>query len=412
MEIERNPSSPKLNAKAKRLLTELCFRKDDGLKSVNGIFVYSSTTGIEKMIKLLEKDLRLGISKKVFITGGLPPKELAKDLLVKGTTKEADLVLRALHPERFSDVKFFVERKSSNTLENVTETLKNPEFRKCKSLLFVFKSHAAGRGYLTLKKFFKSATILQRTFNTRYKRANKTITRNNWHTFAFGRDRVWGEFLRIKTYGKRGDIEYGLVERIVKEIEEETKEFYVPKDPSGIVVDLASMLPLNASVMDFGAGQGRNAFYLARKGFDVTALELKDSEISVLQEKNAKARRKIKIVQGDIHDFMPKTKYDAVISNTVLHFFTQQETERAIKKMKQSTKDGGYNLITAYTDKNLPEMRPHLFKHNELLKYYKDWEIVVYEEKPTPWFVHPAGTKPRRNHAAYIIAKKLRPSTP
>lgn len=167
----------------------------------------------------------LGISKKVFITGGLPPKELAKDLQVKGTTKEADLVLQSLNLEKFKDVKFFVERESSNTFENVTETLKNPEFRRCKSLFFIFKSHAAGRGYLTLKRFFKSATILQQTFNTKYKRASKAITRNNWHTFSFGRDRVWGEFLRIKTYGNRGDIEYDSVKDLIEKIEKEVKEF-------------------------------------------------------------------------------------------------------------------------------------------------------------------------------------------
>ena len=228
MGIERNPNSPRLNNEAVKLLTELCFRKDDHVKKVDGIFVYSSTIDIKKLIRLVEKILLLRISRKVFITGGLPPKELVKDLQVEGTTKEADLVLQALNLKKFKNVKFFVERKSSNTFENVTETLKNSEFRKCKSLLFIFKSHAAGRGYLTLRKFFKSAEILQQTFNTKYKRANKIITRNSWHTFSFGRDRAWGEFLRIKKYGARGDIEYNSVRNLVKKIEKEIKEFAAP----------------------------------------------------------------------------------------------------------------------------------------------------------------------------------------
>lgn len=182
---------------------------------------------------------------------------------------------------------------------------------------------------------------------------------------------------------------------------------YIPTKQSSIVADLAKILLAGSSILDLGAGQGRNAFYLANKGFDVTALELKDSEVAVLQEKNSKARKKVKITQKDIHKFVPETKYDAVICNTVLHFFTPRDTELAINKMKRSTKDGGYNLITVYTDKNPPKTRPHLFKHNELLEYYKDWKIVSYEEKLTPWFVYPEGAKPRRNHAAYLIAKKV-----
>ena len=110
---------------------------------------------------------------------------------------EADLVLEYLDVNKYKDVRFYFEKKSTNTLENVTETLKNPEFKKCKSLLFIFKSHGAGRGYLTLRKFFQSADILQLTFDCQYERENKSITRNNWHSFAFARSRVYGEYLRI-----------------------------------------------------------------------------------------------------------------------------------------------------------------------------------------------------------------------
>jgi len=221
MEVERNPIPPQLNAKAKKLITELCFRKDDSLKEVDGIFVFSSAIEIKKLSKLIEKILEKNISKKIFITGGLTSAELARDLKIKTALTEADLLLESLNTKKFKDVRFYVEKKSTNTLANVTETLKNPEFKKCKSLLFIFKSHAAGRGYLTLRKFFQSADILQQTFDTKYERSNKKITRENWHTFAFARNRVWGEYLRIREYGSRGDIEYKSVEELMDKIEKE-----------------------------------------------------------------------------------------------------------------------------------------------------------------------------------------------
>ncbi len=51
--------------------------------------------------------------------------------------------------------------------------------------------------------------------------AEKEITRYDWHTFDFGRRRLWGEYLRIKEYGNREDIEYEEVKDLVEEIEKE-----------------------------------------------------------------------------------------------------------------------------------------------------------------------------------------------
>jgi hypothetical protein len=223
MEIERNPEPPKFNKKAIKLITKLCFRKNNNLKKVDGIFVYSSIAGIDRLVKLLNEILSEDISNKIFITGGITPKHIKEDLGIKPELTEADTLLGALDLGKYKDLEVFVERKSTNTLENVMESLKNPEFKECKSLLFIFKSHAAGRGYLTLRKFFPSVEIIQQSFNTKYDKAEKEITKDNWYTFDFGRRRVWGEYLRIKTYGTRGDIEYEEVRDLVEEIEKEVK---------------------------------------------------------------------------------------------------------------------------------------------------------------------------------------------
>jgi hypothetical protein len=220
MEVERNPKPPKLNRRAIKLITKLCFRKDDDLKKVDGIFVYASMASLDNLVKLINEILLKQISNKIFITGGATPTYLREDLGIESEFKEADTLLNALNLDKYKDLEVFVERKSTNTLENVTETLKFPEFRDCNSLLFIFKSHPAGRGYLTLRKFFPNSEILQQTFDAKYRRSEKEITRDNWHTFDFGRSRVWGEYLRIKKYGSRGDIEYDEVRELVEEIEE------------------------------------------------------------------------------------------------------------------------------------------------------------------------------------------------
>jgi len=136
---------------------------------------------------------------------------------------EAELTLDAIDQMRFPNIVFHTETGSTNSLENVTESLKNPEFACCKSILMIFKTHDVGRGYLTLRKFFPTAKILLQSFDVIYSGQDKAITKDNWHTFDFGRSRVWGEFLRIKKYGERGDIAYDEVRGLVTDIEQEVE---------------------------------------------------------------------------------------------------------------------------------------------------------------------------------------------
>lgn len=162
------------------------------------------------------------ISIKLFVSGGFAPTATSKEMGIKLKISESETLLRAISLSKYPNLKVYSESKSSNTLENVTEMMHIPEFKNCRSILFVFKAHAAGRGYLTLRKFFPNITILQKSFNTRYKQTDKELSKNNWYTFDFGRRRVWGEFLRIKKYGSRGDIAFDEVKNLVKQIEQLT----------------------------------------------------------------------------------------------------------------------------------------------------------------------------------------------
>ena len=51
-----------------------------------------------------------------------------------------------------------------------------------------------------------SQSILQKTYDAMYYDDSLVIGRDNWQNTKEGRERVWGEFLRIKHYGQRGDI--------------------------------------------------------------------------------------------------------------------------------------------------------------------------------------------------------------
>jgi uridine kinase len=216
-QIPRNPKAPPLTKELIDLLTELCFRPDDVLKPVDLIFVFGASTDYKKLAEITRLLLDKNIAQKVFVSGG---GSKYSDTLKILDRPESWYILQEINPSNYPNVQFFSETISTNCRENVTEALKILDFSSYKSILFVSKGHDCKRCYLTLQKFAPNAKLLQRTFYGKY-HDTQELTKEGWSKPEFGRTRVWGEFLRIKTYGERGDIAYDpetkiLVDKITK----------------------------------------------------------------------------------------------------------------------------------------------------------------------------------------------------
>lgn len=169
------------------------------------------------------------------------------------------------------------------------------------------------------------------------------------------------------------------------------------------IVEAATQYVTTGKALDLGAGEGRNALYLSNIGFNVTAVDINKEFIKTLRSEN---RNNIHVVQSDILNYETRQHFDYIVCNMVLHFLKSDEVPKMVKKMQKITENGGINVIGVYTDKNEPGKRPYLFKPDELKNFYEGWEILSYQEKPTLWFQMPGEDKPRRNQAAYLIARK------
>lgn len=201
-EIEKEPDVPELSMEQIKIITDLCFRTDDVLEPADLIFVFGSYNHVQELVDTISDLLSKKLAAKVFITGGLP------DYVDSAKLKKAEsqLVLDLIDPQKFKGVKFYNEDKSLHTTGNVIEALKVLDFSMYKKIIFIFKSHASGRGYLTLKKYLPQTKLIQVTFNASYHNGVEVITKENWYKTDLGRKRVWGEYLRIKKYSERGDI--------------------------------------------------------------------------------------------------------------------------------------------------------------------------------------------------------------
>jgi len=203
-ELERNPETPELSSEAINLVTNLCFRPESLPDRADLIFVFSTSVHLDELGDLVKKLLEENISDKVMLSGGVPLYEDVAEI----PKPESQLILDKIDTDKFPGVKFYTEKNSRNTKENVEESLKVLDFSTYKKILFIFKSHAAGRGYLTLKKHCPGTDFFQQTYNPKYNETSRALSEADWFEDDFNKKRVWGEFLRIKTYGEKGDIYY------------------------------------------------------------------------------------------------------------------------------------------------------------------------------------------------------------
>lgn len=180
-------------------------------------------------------------------------------------------------------------------------------------------------------------------------------------------------------------------------------------EPTTFVTKLAEHLK-SGTVLELGAGQGRNSLWLARQGLVVDALELSETGANDIRQNSEKEHLPVSVRSADVREGF-EGEYDAVVSTYMTHHLTRDEMLKVIERMKAHTKPGGYNVLEAFTkdgdffrekpatDKFYPEL-------GELRSLYRDWEIVDYREQNSrarsTW---PDG-RPMFNIAASIIARR------
>ena len=137
--------------------------------------------------------------------------------------------------------------------------------------------------------------------------------------------------------------------------------------------------------LDLGCGQGRNALFLVQHGFDVTAVDQNELSLEILQSIVEQEDLEMPVGLYDINSASIGQTYDFIVSTVVLMFLQADRIPAIIQNMQEQTSIGGYNLIvcTMNTEDYPCSVNfPFTFKKGELANYYKDWELIKYNENP------------------------------
>ena len=152
---------------------------------------------------------------------------------------------------------------------------------------------------------------------------------------------------------------------------------------SEVLEAMESLSPGKA--LDLGCGQGRNALFLAQQGFEVTAVDQNELALEILQSIVEQEDLEMTVGLYDINSAALTQIYDLIVSTVVLMFLQADRIPAIIQNMQDQTNPGGYNLIVCAMDtEDYPCQVPFsfTFKEGELADYYKDWELIKYNENP------------------------------
>jgi ubiquinone/menaquinone biosynthesis C-methylase UbiE len=120
-----------------------------------------------------------------------------------------------------------------------------------------------------------------------------------------------------------------------------------------------------ANILDLGSGTGRNSFYFAEMGANVTGLEISKTAIEI-GEKNAKeAGQNIKYIKQSIGENFPieSESIDIVLDVTSSNSLTEAEREVYLRETNRVLKNGGYFFVKALC-KDGDENAKFLIKNN------------------------------------------------
>ena len=159
------------------------------------------------------------------------------------------------------------------------------------------------------------------------------------------------------------------------------KEYYESRDEDGRLASqhgqveyLTTMKYINECaektdakrLIEIGAGTGRYSIALAKRGFDVTAVELVEHNLDIMKSK-IKDLENIKAYQGSALDLsrFSDGEFDlTLVLGPMYHLYTFEDKTKALSEAVRVTKRGGYILV-AYC-MNEPTVIQYVFKKGNL----------------------------------------------
>ena len=158
----------------------------------------------------------------------------------------------------------------------------------------------------------------------------------------------------------------------------DTNTDYEHMAPSLFLVENIDLLP-HGRALDLAMGNGRNAVFMAKKGFQVEGIDISSREVeramALARESGVEIMGRVADLEGDYH--IEKDTYDVIACFNYL--------QRSIfKDIKKGLRSGGMIIYETFIVDQArfgkPKDPDYLLKYNELLDLFRDFRCLRYHE--------------------------------
>jgi len=129
------------------------------------------------------------------------------------------------------------------------------------------------------------------------------------------------------------------------------KGFLYGKEPNEFLTSCINNFSKSERILFLGEGEGRNAVYFAKKGYDVRALDISDIALGKLQNFAKEEEVSVKTTCLDLEQWKPKKKFGGILAS-----FLQLESplkEQVFQNIENGLKPGGFFVGEFFSKKQL-----------------------------------------------------------
>lgn len=151
------------------------------------------------------------------------------------------------------------------------------------------------------------------------------------------------------------------------------------KAPAKFLAKNYDFIPQGSKVLDIGMGEGRNAVFLASKGYKVAGIDISSVALKKARMLAREFGVRIEAIHKSVTDYkVPNNSVDAIIC----FYYVDREV---VKMLKRWLKPGGILIFESFNIKQkvvngLKEDDIYLLGEAELLRLFGDFKILKYEE--------------------------------
>jgi len=198
----------------------------------------------------------------------------------------------------------------------------------------------------------------------------------------------------------------------IYEEEYKTPEYYWGTEPNKACYQVLEFMPptKHLKLLDIGCGEGKDAVFFARNGYDVSAFDISDAGIEKTRRLAEKVGVHVNVFKADILDYRLDTHYDIIFSSGVLHYIKPEYRKEIFDNYKKFTNENGIHVFNVFVTKPFiappPEKEPNAYKwySGELLTHYHDW--LIKDSSEVVFDCNSSGI-PHKHAMTKMIAQKI-----